>query len=102
MEVNDILNSLNSYDCNEKASPIQNCNHGCGFNSWIWILLILFYSGRRRNDCCCPKRRRRSDVRGIGSESGCGFLFLLVILFICNRCNSDRDNNNNFFNGTIF
>lgn len=101
MEVNDILNSLNSYDCNEKASPIQNCNHGCGFNSWIWILLILFYSGRRRNDCCCPKRRR-SDVRGIGSESGCGFLFLLVILFICNRCNSDRDNNNNFFNGTIF
>ncbi|ASW43776.1 hypothetical protein [Clostridium isatidis] len=98
MEVNDILNGLNSYDCNDRVSPIQNCNNGCGFNCWIWILLILFYSGRRR-DCCCSNRRRDEGVQGIQSNS-CGFLFLLVLLFICNRCTSTVDNNN-FLNGSI-
>jgi len=67
---------------------------GCGFSSWIWILLILFYCGcgkgnARRNDCCCEKKddcccNTRSSGGG-GILSNCSsYLFLLVILFLCN------------------
>ena len=53
MEMNEILNGLNSCGCNDNiapncpSQPIAQCNNGCfgGFGSWIWILLILFYSG---------------------------------------------------------
>ncbi|MBU5453880.1 hypothetical protein [Caproiciproducens sp. MSJ-32] len=96
MEVNDILNGLNSYDCNDRVSPIQNGTNCCGFNCWIWILLILFYSGRKNT--CCSRRRRRRDEGVQGIQNSCGFLFLLVLLFICNRCTSDT---NNLLNGTI-
>ena len=76
---------------------------GGGFSSWIWILLILFYGGCGtnsflggggygcgRNTCCEPKRddccynNNRGNCGG-GIFGNCSsYLFLLVILFICN------------------
>ena len=74
MEMNDILNGLNSCDddcCDSMSNScscgpnfggpgiggfpggIGNCGQGvtgCGFGSWIWILLILFYCGCGRNN----------------------------------------------------
>ncbi len=115
MEMNEILNGLNSCGCNDDVAPhcppqtIAPCNNGCfGFGgSWIWILLILFYSGgfgggyggnRGRKMCCCKKERKRDccckeidcccDGYGGGYGGGLGnctpYLFLLVILFLCN------------------
>ena len=111
MEMNEILNGLNSCGCNDNiapncpSQPIAPCNNGCfgGFGSWIWILLILFYSGgfgggygnrgnrccnkRRRRDCCCDEDPCCCNNSGSGS-GGLGnctpYLFLLVILFLCN------------------
>ena len=83
MEMNDILNGLNSCDddcCDSMPDScgcgpsfggpgMGGCNfgqgsNGCGFGSWIWILLILFYCGcgknsmfGRGNNCCCEKKR---------------------------------------------
>ena len=116
MEMNDILNGLNSCDddCSESTSNSFSCGPsfggqgngcfpggfgqggvtGCGFGSWIWILLILFYCGcgrKNTNNCCCEKKddcccdRGRS---GGGILGNCGsYLFLLVILFLCNNSN---------------
>ena len=109
------------------SQPIGNCcnNNGCfgGFGSWIWILLILFYSGgfgggygnRGRSRCCCKESRRRDccceecccDGGGSGGYGGSGglgnctpYLFLLVILFLCNG--SGFGNCGNFGCGNLF
>lgn len=82
---------------------------GCGFGSWIWILLILFYCGcgcggngllggrGYSNNCgCCDRcececgcNNFRYNNNSIGGGLFCGnsctsYLFLLVILFLCN------------------
>lgn len=117
MEMNDILNGINSCDDDCCDSIPDNCGcapnfggsgigcfpggfgqnlTGCGFGSWIWILLILFYCGCGRNfgrgkyDCCCEKKRdccERGNYGG-GIFGNCSsYLFLLVILFLCNTSN---------------
>ncbi|ABR33512.1 MULTISPECIES: hypothetical protein [Clostridium] len=133
MEMNDILNGLNSCDDDCSDSSSNNCgcgpnfggpgiggfpggiggcgqgfnNGGCGFNSWIWILLILFYCGCGRNnlgrgnvgsDCCCEKKcdccceKKDCCCNKGGANSGflgsCApYLFILVLLFLCNNNN---------------
>ncbi|MDV4150924.1 hypothetical protein R0131_08755 [Clostridium sp. AL.422] len=130
MEMNEILNGLNSCGCSDDVS--SNCsnqsigsfnNNGCfGFGSWIWILLILFYSGGfgggyggNRAYRCCKKERKRDHCceeydpccdGGYGSRFGGGlgsctpYLFLLVILFLCNG--SGFGNCGNFGSGNLF
>ena len=76
----------------------NNGNFGCGFGSWIWILLILFYAGQggnsgyggnsgcccnTNNNCCCGNTGNGGLFGGLGNCGG-GYLFLLVILFLCN------------------
>lgn len=93
MQMNDIIDGLNT--CDYPAGPpvgpgcCGGFTGGCGLGSWIWILLILFYSnqgGYGVDKCCCGKK----DGYGYGNTGfGChGYLFLLVILFLCNGCNS--------------
>ncbi len=85
---------------------------GCGFGCWIWILLILFYScggngllggcnnssngyGSCNNSCCNNSCCNNSCCCNNGNNNGGGlfgglfgnctaYLFLLVILFLCN------------------
>ena len=134
MEMNDILNGLNSCsddDCSESIPNNFSCGQsfggsgfggfpggsgcnvgqgfggqgfgnpcGCGFGSWIWILLILFYCGcgkgsrRMGNECCCEKKHDccsgsgnyGGGFLGGGFLSSCSpYLFILVILFLCNN-----------------
>ncbi|MBW6409165.1 hypothetical protein [Clostridium weizhouense] len=134
MEMNDILNGLNSCgdsccdqdtDCGGFNNDTSGMNFGngcgfgpgcgagpgcgvspafggCGFGSWIWILLILFYGGCGRNSflgtggynngynnccsCCCKKKDDCCCCsRNNNGTGGCSsYLFLLVILFLCN------------------
>ena len=118
MEMNDILNGLNSCDDDCCDSMSDNCScgpnfggsgmgcfpggfgqgaaGGCGFGSWIWILLILFYCGcgkgnygRGSNECCCHEKKDdcccNKGNYGGGILGNCSsYLFLLVILFLCN------------------
>ena len=138
MEMNDILNGLNSCDddCSESTSSSCGCGSnfggsggcfpggfgqggfgqggvtGCGFGSWIWILLILFYCGcgRKNTNNCCRERRDECCDRGRsggGILGNCGsYLFLLVILFLCNNGNQNSclgggcGSQNNFGCGT--
>lgn len=82
MEMNEILNGLNSCGSDDNFAPscrsreFESCgNDGCGFGGcgfggwWIWILLILFYSGgfgfggnrgqgQGQMMCCCKKGRK--------------------------------------------
>jgi hypothetical protein len=120
MEMNDILNGLNSCDddCSDSRTDSCSCGPsfggpgfggfpggcgqgitGCGFGSWIWILLILFYCGCGRNrmfgrgrNCCCEREDDCGCNRGNfggGILGNCSsFLFLLVILFLCNSNNN--------------
>ena len=119
MEMNEILNGLNSYGANDGIAPqcppqgIQGFNNNCGnnggFGSWIWILLILFYSGgfgARNNRCCCRKERKHDcccddyGYGGYGTGNCSSYLFLLVILFLCNGCSgSGNIGNGNLFGG---
>ena len=126
MEMNEILNGLNSCGCNDGVAaqcptqPIGTCNTGCGngfgfggFGSWIWILLILFYSGGfgggNNNRGCCCKKQSKSDCYCCKGNSGYGgglgsctpYLFLLVILFLCNGCSGFGGNygSGNLFGG---
>lgn len=130
MEMNDILNGLNSCDDDCCDSTTNSCScgpnfggpgiggfpggiggfgpgfaGGCGFGSWIWILLILFYCGcgrggygrRGGNECCCcepkccecccePKCDCCCNKGNSGFLSNCSpYLFILVILFLCNN-----------------
>ena len=113
MEMNDILNDINSCDedCCESRTDSCSCGPsfggfpggfgqnitGCGFGSWIWILLILFYCGcgrnlgrGRYNNCCCEKKHDCCDRGNYGGGlfGNCSsYLFLLVILFLCNTNN---------------
>ena len=128
MEMNEILNGLNSCGCNDNiapncpSQPIAQCNNGCfgGFGSWIWILLILFYSGGfgggrgNSGNCCCQKKRRHdccckqdpcccnNNAGGYGGDLGLGnctpYLFLLVILFLCNGSGFGGNCGNGFGN----
>ncbi|MBQ6820537.1 MAG: hypothetical protein IJO26_04485 [Clostridium sp.] len=121
MEMNEILNGLNSCGCNDDIAatcPTQsigtysnNNNNGFfGFGSWIWILLILFYSGgftnsnRNNGGCCCKKERKRDCCCGGNNGGGLGsctpYLFLLVILFLCNG--TGFSNYGNFGGGSLF
>jgi len=120
MEMNDILNGLNS--CDEEPSGCNDCGNGnsnataglptnlgngSGFNAWIWILLILFYCcngsgvlGANNNNnnntgnccccdpCCCNSRNTNGSWWNGGMLGNCSsYLFLLVILFLCNGLN---------------
>ncbi|EHI98888.1 hypothetical protein CDLVIII_2226 [Clostridium sp. DL-VIII] len=145
MEMNDILNGLNSCDDDCCDSTTNNCScgpnfggpgiggfpggiggfgpgfaGGCGFGSWIWILLILFYCGcgrggygrRGGNSCCCepkccdccecccePKCDCCCNKGNGGLLSNCSpYLFILVILFLCNN----NFNGGGFGNGCGF
>jgi hypothetical protein len=116
MEMNDILNGINSCDedCCESRTDSCSCGPsfggfpggfgqnitGCGFGSWIWILLILFYCGcgrnlgrgRYNNNCCCEKKNDCCDRGNYGGGlfGNCSsYLFLLVILFLCNTNNGN-------------
>ena len=68
--MHDMIDELNDMDCPSYSGSesISNCNYGsnnygtnnygfgCGFGSWIWILLILFYAGQggtANTGCCC-------------------------------------------------
>ncbi|AOR24226.1 hypothetical protein [Clostridium taeniosporum] len=132
MEMNDILNGLNSCDdncCDSEAN--NNCCFGnniggnpgfnpgngcggfgtnCGLGSWIWILLILFYCGcgcggngllgggtmgnnccvccerpKKEKECCCCCCNKAGNAYNGGLLGNCSaYLFLLVILFLCN------------------
>lgn len=98
MQMNDIIDGLNScdYPAGPPVGPVGvgpiGCGGGftggCGLGSWIWILLILFYSnqggygGHYAVDKCCHVKKDRC----CGSGFGGGYLFLLVILFLCNGC----------------
>lgn len=143
MEMNDILNGLNSCDddCSDSMSNSCSCGpnfggpgiggfpggiggYGQGFGSWIWILLILFYCGCGRNnygrgrnnccecccekkcDCCCEKKydcccNQGSYGRSNGFLNNCSpYLFILVILFLCNNNFVGAGLNNCFGCGT--
>lgn len=101
----DMIDELNDIECPSCPPLDQNCNgfggcgnSGCGFGSWIWILLILFYAGQGGNsgyagnsgcccntksNCCCGTSGNTGLFGGLGNCGG-GYLFLLVILFLCN------------------
>ena len=115
MEMNEILNGLNSCGCGDEkiqdCTPncVPNCNTGgnAGFGGgcWIWILLILLYSRsgskskshddcyccvKKKDHCCCEKEKNDCCCEHNESKGGCSFyLFLLVILFICNGNGKD-------------
>lgn len=133
MEMNEILNGLNSCGGNDNIAPQCPPNQGpfCGGGgfggfggiSWIWILLILFYSGGfggfggfggrsssrccKPMKCCCKKERKECCCcpvdSGFGNSGfgGCSnWLFLLVILFLCNGCSGFGNcGNGNLFGG---
>lgn len=97
--MHDMIDELNDMDCPSfsASEPIGNnfLTTGCGFGSWIWILLILFYAGQggtantgcccgntASNNCCC--NNSYNNAYNNGSFCGGGYLFLLVILFLCN------------------
>ena len=49
--MHDMIDELNDIECPSYPPVDQGCNGfggngnlGCGFGSWIWILLILFYA----------------------------------------------------------
>lgn len=123
--MHDMIDELNDMDCPSYSGSesISNCNYGsnnygtnnygfgCGFGSWIWILLILFYAGqggtantgccygnKGSNNCCCGYNSNSNN----GSFYGGGYLFLLVILFLCNGtfgCGNNGCNAN--YNGAL-
>ena len=101
----DMIDELNDIEC-PSCPPVDQCcsgfgnngNFGCGFGSWIWILLILFYAGQGGNagnsgccgntnsNCCCGNSGNYGNSGFFGGLGNCGggYLFLLVILFLCN------------------
>ena len=105
--MHDMIDELNDIECPSYPPVDSGCNNlggygnnfGCGFGSWIWILLILFYAGqggnsgyggnsgccctKNNNNCCCGNSGNNGLFGGLGNCGG-GFLFLLVILFLCN------------------
>ena len=109
----DMIDELNDIECPSCPPVDQSCNgfggcgnfgcgnFGCGFGSWIWILLILFYAGQGGNagyggnsgcccntksNCCCGNSGNYGNSGLFGGLGNCGggYLFLLVILFLCN------------------
>ena len=112
--MHDMIDELNDIECPSYPPVDSGCNNlggygnnfgsygnnfGCGFGSWIWILLILFYAGQGGNsgyggnsgccctknniNCCCGNSGKKGLFGGLGNCGG-GYLFLLVILFLCN------------------
>ena len=103
MQMNDIIDGLNSCDCPTGLNTAANYNNasgfGCGFGCWIWILLILFYTNNQgynnyANGCCCNQPKScccGNTGYNNGCASGCGgYLFLLVILFLCGSCGNNN------------
>lgn len=106
MQMNDIIDGLNScdYPAGPPVGPVGvgpiGCGGGftggCGFGSWIWILLILFYTNQGgRGRYGGHGKYHHDDEYYYGRDKGrcgggyCGgYLFLLVILFLCNGCNT--------------
>ena len=106
--MHDMIDELNDIECPSYPPVDQGCNGfggngnlGCGFGSWIWILLILFYAGQggnagyagnsgcccnTNNNCCCGNSGNYGNNGFFGGLGNCGggYLFLLVILFLCN------------------
>lgn len=103
--MHDMIDELNDMDCPSfsASEPVGNnfLTTGCGFGSWIWILLILFYAGQGGNagyggnsgcccntksNCCCGNTGNYGNSGLFGGLGNCGggYLFLLVILFLCN------------------
>lgn len=79
MQMNDIIEGLGP-EC--QPGPPMNFDGGCGFGSWIWILLILFYTNNQpRTNGCCGNGNAYAGNNGCTSGAG-GYLFLLVILFL--------------------
>lgn len=132
MTVSNLLDDFNGYPdacLNGTAGSMPVApyggGNGCGFGSWIWILLILFYSSGFAGNCCgcgnncgcgcgnnCGCGCGNNCGCGCGNNCGCGnannasnscsqYLFLLVILFLCNSncggCGYGFDNG--FFGG---
>ncbi len=90
MQMNDIIDGLNSCDCPTGLPTAANSGamSGCGFGAWIWILLILFYTSNQGNGGCCYNQNNSCCCGNTGYNNGCasgcgGYLFLLVILFLC-------------------
>lgn len=97
--MHDMIDELNDIECPSYPPVEQGYGMGgCGFGSWIWILLILFYAGQggggitrnsgcccksNSNSCCCGNSGNSGLFGGLGNSGG-GYLFLLVILFLCN------------------
>ncbi len=96
--MHDMIDELNDIECPSYPPVDSGCNgfggcgnFGCGFGSWIWILLILFYAGQGGNtgccntntNSCCGNTGNNGIFGGLGNCGG-GYLFLLVILFLCN------------------
>ena len=103
--MHDMIDELNDIEC-PSCPPVDQCcsgfggngNFGGGFGSWIWILLILFYAGQGGNagnsgccgntnsNCCCGNSGNYGNSGFFGGLGNCGggYLFLLVILFLCN------------------
>ena len=103
--MHDMIDELNDIEC-PSCPPVDQCcsgfggngHFGCGFGSWIWILLILFYAGQGGNagnsgccgntnsNCCCGNSGNYGNSGFFGGLGNCGggYLFLLVILFLCN------------------
>lgn len=103
--MHDMIDELNDMDCPSfsASEPVGNnfLTTGCGFGSWIWILLILFYAGQggcggyagntgygcgcnTSSNCCCGGNTSNNGFFGGLGNCGGGYLFLLVILFLCN------------------
>lgn len=98
--MHDMIDELNDIECPSYPPVDPGCGmNGCGFGSWIWILLILFYAGQggcggyagntgcccnsNSKSCCCGNSGNNGLFGGLGNCGG-GYLFLLVILFLCN------------------
>ena len=87
--MHDMIDELNDMDCPSfsASEPVGNnfLTTGCGFGSWIWILLILFYAGQggtantgcccgntASNNCCC--NNSYNNAYNNGSFCGGGYL----------------------------
>ena len=105
--MHEMIDELNDIECSSCPPTDSTCNclggfnnfgGGCGFGSWIWILLILFYAGQggyggntgcccnTNSNCCCGNNGNYGNNGFFGGMGNCGggYLFLLVILFLCN------------------
>ena len=116
MQMTDIIDGMSPYDCPTACNfpggiyGFGGINSlGCGFGSWIWILLILFYAnsnnlvGAANNMGCCHNNSSNACCcNGVNAGyAGCSngaaaYLFLLVILFLCGSHGNNNAYGNNY------